>query len=66
MEIIIKCSDDCRGNTKINGEPIEEIVRCGACKHYKTEFCAICNYCDVKNDCLKDDDFCSYGERKDD
>lgn len=34
MEVIIKCSDSCRGNTNVYGEPIKELVRCKDCKKY--------------------------------
>ena len=57
MEIIIKCSDDCRGNKKINGEPIEEIVRCKDCEWIDAECCPISEFKD-------DDDYCSWGKRK--
>ena len=33
MEIIISCSDDCRGGKNVYGEPIKELVRCGECIH---------------------------------
>ena len=69
MEVIIKCSDDCRGNKKINGDPIEEIVRCKNCKHNWST--ARNNgimkpQCDFTNKVLNENDFCSFGERKDD
>lgn len=34
MEVIIKCSDDCRGSKNIYGEPTEELIRCKDCKYY--------------------------------
>lgn len=62
MEIIIKCSDSCRGNTKLDGTMIEEIVRCGECKYRDSEFCQIRESMYG----IKDNDFCSYGERRSD
>jgi len=40
--------------------PLIEIVRCGECKHRDSEFCQIRESMYG----VKDDDFCSYGERK--
>ena len=56
MEVIIKCSDDNRGNVRIDGTPIEEIVRCKECKLKGKANCAM-------NFDTRADDFCSYGER---
>lgn len=77
MEVIIKCSDDCRGNKKINREPIEEVVRCGECKYFNENSWesvngtplivahAICQF--WGNGCKTNPQaFCSFGERKDD
>ena len=36
MEIIIECSDDCRGGKNVYGEPILELIRCKDCKYFKT------------------------------
>lgn len=61
MEVIIKCSDDCRGGTNVYGEPIIEIVRCQDCKYWVYNF----NGCS-RNPCTEPwyaTDFCSYGER---
>ena len=62
MEVIIKCSDDNRGGVRIDGTPIEEIVRCAECKHWHKLHGCIKN--DDVNLCTNADDFCSYGERK--
>lgn len=37
-----------------------EVVRCKDCKKYRTEACAMDEFCNTKPD---DYDFCSYGER---
>ena len=41
MEVIIKCSDDCRDGKNIYGEPIVEIIRCEKCIHWQADkyFC---------------------------
>ncbi len=36
---------------------LEPVVRCNACKKFKTYECPMCNLCGY-------DDFCSYGERR--
>lgn len=62
MEVIIKCSDDCRGGKNIYGEPIVEIVRCQDCKYWVYNF----NGC-ARNPCTEPwyaTDFCNYGERE--
>lgn len=47
-----------------------EVVRCKDCKHYNTTMneCESLNFWYSEDGCLpvEDDDFCSYGERKDD
>lgn len=67
MEIIIKCSDDCRGRKDIYGyiyiNHVQEIVRCKDCRHYwkngdDNSKGAVCLASP------KDDAFCSEGERK--
>ena len=69
MEIIIKCSDECRGGKNIYGEPLTEVVRCKECKWYyvinpKVER-GLCEF-EARPRSRKarsDSDFCSYGER---
>lgn len=42
------------------------VIRCKYCKHYKTPFCKIDFHgTDVILWVAKDDDYCSYGKRKD-
>ena len=59
MEVIIKCSDDNRGSVRIDGTPIEEIVRCKECRHwvYGKDLCTLHDMGMVAND------YCSYGEK---
>lgn len=67
MEIIIKCSDDCRGNTNIYGEPITEIVRCRDCAYkifLQDEQIYKCKQ--TLHRFYDTDHFCSYGRRADD
>ena len=46
-------------------ENMPEVVRCKDCKHRFTSWGELC--CDIHDDeCVEDDAFCSYGERKDD
>ena len=45
MEIIIRCSDDCRGSKNIYGEPIKELVRCKDCKWWAKKDDAPYGYC---------------------
>lgn len=45
---------------KENTCPLIEIVRCGECKHRDSEFCQIRESMYG----IKDNDFCSYGERR--
>ena len=62
MEVIIECSDDCRGGKSIDGTPLEEVVRCQDCKHWVYNF----NGC-ARNPCTEPwyaTDFCNYGERR--
>lgn len=40
------------------------IVRCKECKHRGTDDCPMCNECGRKAYPTSDDDFCSYGERR--
>ena len=40
-----------------------EVVRCKDCKHRKNGIQGY--YCDLTDFLIKDDDFCSYGERRD-
>lgn len=60
MEIIIKCSDSCRGGTNLDGTPIKEIVRCGECKKVDTFMCPMFS----AGWGYTDEDFCSEGERR--
>lgn len=62
MEVIVKCSDDCRGGKNIFGEPITEIVRCKDCRHYISDGGALM-YCEVTNNVTRPEDFCSWAER---
>lgn len=39
------------------------VVRCKDCKHYRNYPDGLCYLCAV---CVEPDDFCSYGERRDD
>lgn len=57
MEVIIKCSEECRGGKNIYGEPITEVVRCKDCRHYGM------GNCYMYGGQMNEDDFCSYGER---
>ena len=60
MEIIIKCSDDVRGGVNIYGEPIEEVIRCKECRFFDgDEWCY-----EWGENRVREDDFCSYAERK--
>lgn len=59
MEIIIKCSDECRGNTNLYGEPITEIVRCRDCKWYDNR-----EGCFFSTSEIDPEGFCSFGERR--
>ena len=46
---------------------ITEVVRCKDCKHYEIckDYLPYCNHCDGGiADYPREDDFCSYGERK--
>lgn len=71
MEIIIKCSDDCRGRKDICGyiyiNHIQELVRCKDCRYWEepNEY----GFADcTMNYGLRwgANHFCSYGERKSD
>lgn len=45
-----------------------EVVRCGECKHRSSDYDILGDYLCEKRGCrffCKDDDFCSYGERRD-
>lgn len=67
MEVIIKCSDDCRGGKNIYGEPIEELVRCRECKKNGTvtDKEGTCYYwCIVHGHATDEWRYCDYGERK--
>ena len=41
-----------------------EVVRCKVCKYRRTEDCPMCNECGKKAYPTADNDFCSFGERK--
>lgn len=46
---------------------VVEVVRCRDCKHRNTEECAMwieCSCCGSQADWCKDDDYCSWGERR--
>ncbi len=47
---------ECHGNS---------IVRCKDCKHYRTRWVGFCELIGNENIHRENDDFCSYGERKD-
>lgn len=63
---------------ELNFQPVDfvEVVRCKACKHYRNHPNGLCYLntepCDNKQGykgeavCVEPDDFCSYGERKND
>lgn len=40
------------------------VVRCKDCKHYRTRWLGFCELIGNENIKREDDDFCSYGERK--
>lgn len=43
----------------------DEIVRCKDCKHFRTPFCKLDINTDIMMICMaKEDDYCSYGERR--
>ena len=65
MEVIIKCSDDCRGGTNVYGEPIIEVVRCRECKYWHKNI-KVGDGIPIADMCydFQADDYCSYGERK--
>ena len=63
MEIIIRCSDDCRGSRNIYGEPIKELVRCGECKYYDEKDHNCLDEMAYAR-CWMPMDFCSFGERR--
>lgn len=54
-----------RENKRLNGL----ITRCKECKDWDTDWNSAifpnCHYCPVMDKFMKPDDFCSYGERKD-
>ena len=54
----VRCND-CKWN-----DDVIEVVRCKDCLHYKSDGGAMM-VCDVSDIVVNDDDFCSYGERKD-
>ena len=63
MEIIIKCSDDCRGSKNVYGEPIKELVRCKDCRWYdKVDWCNKLRISGVK--AVEETWFCAGGERE--
>lgn len=66
MEVIIKCSDDCRGSKNIYGEPIREIVRCKDCKKWTNgdDVAGICQWNEYRTLQTWADSFCSFGERR--
>lgn len=52
--------DKVKGWMPIEGD-IEEVVRCKDCKHYEDSQCSLQEYL-----YHRDDDFCSWGERRED
>ena len=53
--------------TMIEDAPTVEIVHCKDCKHRNTDECAMwleCSQCGGQWSWCNDNDFCSYGERK--
>ena len=69
MEIIINCSNDCRGSKNVYGEPIKELVRCKECKFYNTTGCQTgYGWCEnpVVSTGVYDEWYCADGERKND
>lgn len=66
IEVIVKCSDECRGSKNVYGEPTTEIVRCKDCRHRDPEDHKCDNGEDERQGCpfkVADDYFCAYGER---
>ena len=43
-----------------------EVVRCGECKNKRTMIGNVYHYCVIHNTKVYAEDFCSYGERKED
>lgn len=43
-----------------------EVVRCKDCKHYRTRWVGFCELIGNENIQREDDDFCSWGERRED
>lgn len=66
MEVIIKCSDDCRGSKNIYGEPIREIVRCKDCEKWTNgdDVAGICQWNEYITLQTWADSFCSFGDRR--
>lgn len=55
-EAIIRLNSD---HIKVKGaEYVQDLVRCGECKHYENEWCY------WRDEAITADDFCSYGERR--
>ena len=48
----------------INKAPSIDIVRCKECVKRMREDCPMCNCCKLDRMPTEDDDYCSYGERK--
>ena len=55
-EVIVRLTSD-RIKVK-GGEYVQDLVRCGECKHYND------GDCDEMPKLVSADDFCSYGDRK--
>jgi hypothetical protein len=65
------CFDEARGAVNLIDqvlvEDVVEVVRCKNCKHFDTDaFNRTVCMRDFQTICVKDNDFCSYGERKED
>lgn len=57
---------DNREMVVLNGEQIDEIVRCKDCVYWQEDLeLPDCSYCSMNDMVFDADDFCSRGERKD-
>lgn len=53
-----------RDDMKLPSCPLVEIVTCRECIHFEDAKDDICGYCYEHERDIKDNDFCSYGERR--
>ena len=62
-EVIVRLTSD---RIKIKGgEYVQDIVRCKECAKRMREDCPMCNGCKLDRVPTEDDDYCSYGEVRD-